>query len=253
MAKLAKLDIDLEQRRIFSIADDFIYYVDTQMWTKSLATGGSAAASASGYGGTLSIGSGTTQYNDCYVHSTNKPFLFGQDQPLIAEARVKWTEASTNQAGFVFGVASVGTTGGNLLNSTGTGLVTSFSGAVIFKVPGTAQWQTCSSLSTTQTITKVNTQDPNGNPTDGNYHTLRVEFKPITSTLAEVTYFIDNQQLRGTTTPTAVMGIVDQLTYTSAAAMYVVVGNQCGTTSAETLLVDYIVAEQIRYASGVYA
>lgn len=249
--KLSILDIDLTQRRIFSIEDDFVTYVDTQTWTKALSTGGSAAAGASAYGGQLAIGSSAVANLDNYVRSTNKVFLFGQDQPIIAEARLQFTEANTNQAAVIFGLSSAIAAGGGWLNSTGTGVISSFSGAAIFKKAGTSQWFTVSSLGASQTVTAVNTQDVNGNPSDGNWHTLRVEFQPLTASLAEVRYFVDGLQLRPATTPTATMGIVDQLTFTSAAAMYAGVGLLNGSTSVETLNVDYVVASQIRYATGV--
>lgn len=255
MAKLSPLDVHIRQRQIAALFDDFFEYVDTQRWTKVLdgTNAGTVAAGGSAQGGqlVLTTSAGHTS-NVAMVHTTNKPFLIAQDQPLIAEARLQFTEQNTNEANVVFGLSSVITGQGGLFNAD-TGVSSNFSGALIYKLGGTSQWNTISSIGAVQTITKVNTLDANGKASDGNWHTFRIEIQPITASLAEVRYFIDGLQLRSTVVPTAVMGIVDQMTYTGAAAMAVVAGIESGATTAtnaEVLNVDYIDAEQVRYATG---
>lgn len=253
--KLSPLDVYLRQRQIAAIFDDFWEYTDTQRWTKVLdgTNAGTVAAGTTSQGGQLVLTTSATHTsNVAMTHTTNKGFKFTQDQPIIAECRLQFTEENTNEANVLFGLSSVITGAGGLFN-VDTGVSSNFSGALIYKIGGTTNWNTISSVGTTQTITKVNTLDVYGNASDGNFHTLRIEVQPITSTLAEVRYFIDGLQVRSTVVPTATFGIVDQMTYTGAVAMAVVVGICSGATTAtnaEVLNVDYIDVEQVRYATG---
>lgn len=254
MAKLSPLDVHIRQRQIAALFDDFMSYTDTQNWTKVLdgANAGTVAAGASAQGGQLVLSTSAAHTsNVAMAHSTNKIFKFAQDQPIIAECRMQFTEANVNEANVLFGLSSV-ITGAAGLFVVDAGVATSFSGALIYKIGGQTSWNTISSQGAAQSITKVNTTDADGNAGDGNWHTFRIEVQPITSTLAEVRYFIDGLQVRSTVVPTAAFGIVDQLTYTGAAAMAVVVGICSGAataTNAEVLNVDYIDVEQVRYAT----
>lgn len=251
MTKLLDRDpIWLMQRELFQVWDDFPSYTDAQLWTKVIGSTGTVSV-ANGQGGVLAIANAASGNDADYVHTTNKPFIFAQDQPLIAEARLQLVEANTNQANFFFGFCSL--TSGYLQNANAGFSTSSASSALIFKLGGGSQWQTLSSVGTTQNITKANTLDINGNPSDGNYHTLRIEVQPISSTIAEVRYFVDGLQLRPVSPyQTTVMGIVDQLTYTSAVAMGICFGVLNGSASAETLSVDYAYGGQNRYATGIY-
>ena len=68
----------------------------------------------------------------------------------------------------------------------------------------------------------------------------------ISSTLAEVTYYVDGNQLKTATGRPGTGKIKDQLTYTGAIAMGMFVMCKNGSTTPESLLVDYMGAELLR-------
>ncbi len=225
--KLVELPIMIRDRRHFTVGDDFTEYTTGGRWT-SVTTGSATIAAGDGPGGILTISAiDSTNNRDVYIKLTNQVFKFQSGAPLIAEARIQYTEANTNSCNIIFGFMD--TVGANSLVDDGAGPKTSYSGAVIFKVDGgvtgTPTWKTQSSLAAVQTTTLTST-GANGSA----YQTLRIECKPVSSTLLEVSYFVDGRPLKDSVFNKVIKDIV---TYTGAVNMGLVLGLKNGSTSAE--------------------
>lgn len=250
MAKLLEIRDELLLRREHGLFDDFYWYISPHMWTSFVADSGSGVALAStttNTGGVLSLTPGTTDNNECAVSTTNKPFLFLNERPLLFEAAIQYAEANTSAMNAFVGFSSVLGTA-NMLLDDGAGPAASFSGAGIFKVDGGTVWKFVTSLGTTQTITT--SQHTAGGSA---YQTLRVEVRQGSSGASglEAIPWLGTGTPSGATTWQQMLDannkpIKHAITYTSAVNMQAGVYVKEGSTSAETMLVDYIGAYQLR-------
>lgn len=241
LIKLLNMPFGLQNRKQAEFIEDFFWYISPHLWTSVLTDSGTAAVGdvASGIL-TLTPSDGSVGDNDeAYTHTTNALMLFANNNPLVAEALVQFTEAATNKANAFFGIAD--SIGANTLVDDGGGIKTSFSGAAIYKVDGGTVWKTVSSLGSTQTIT-TSTTTAGGSA----YQCLRIEAKPISSTILELAYFVDGLQLLNAAVPGRPQPIKDYVTYTSAVAMQIGAGVKNGSTDQQTLLIDYIAWAQHR-------
>jgi len=198
------------------------------------------AANAAG-GGKLSLVTDTGANDEAYAYTANKLFVFAQNQPVVIQAQMSWTEANTNKAGIIFGLTSA-TVAGTLVNTTGIP-VSNFSGMVLYKLTGTKNWHSCTSIGTTQVDTDLTKKSvgvaPGASATgvvpnatsDANEHIYRVEFFPgilAGTTQGEARYYIDGALMWK-----------DTFDYTSAVAMQAIVGVKgINGTNAETLVVS---------------
>lgn len=225
-------------RRTMGVWDDFLWYTSGQLWTTIKDTS-VAVAGGDGVGGILTITGDTTLNDEGYVAMTNQLFKYQANTSMIAEAYIQYAEANTNEAIVGFGFMS-GVAGDALVDTTGEPK-SSFSGALIYKVAGTTVWKTCSSIGSTQT---KNVSDTTAGGT--NYQRLLIEIVPVSSTIAEVTYYVDGVQLKTAGGRPGQTKIKDEVTYTGAVAMGLFVGlKQGAATNAETLNIDYIAAEEL--------
>lgn len=137
----------VENARTMLLWDDFEWYTTGQLWS-STTTGGSAsvAVASPNTGGQLVLTTGATQNNEAAVVSSNALALFQSGHPLIFQCEINYTEAATNQAGIVCGVASSWT---HILADTTFALPASFSGALVYKAPGSTVWSLHTQVGTT--------------------------------------------------------------------------------------------------------
>lgn len=228
----------LEKRRTVGVFDDFTWYVTAHNFTTVATDSGTVSVGDAAKGIVALVASdGTVGDNDeTYIKSTNEVFLIANNKPILAEAKLQFTEANTDDANVFFGVMDA--IAANTLVDNGAGLKTTFSGAAIYKVDGGTVWKCVSSISTSQTIS-TSTTTAGGS----SYQTLRIEIQPINSTTAEVTFYVDGQQLIDSTT---LRPIKHTITYTGATEMQVGAGVKNGDTNLETLNIDYIAVEQLR-------
>ncbi len=235
-AKLLQNPPVIDQRRQFNFHDHFVEWTSGKTWTQTLGGAGSAPTiSASGLDGVLSLAvTGASANDSTYNATTNPIFKWASNIPVAAEILLQFTESSTNNAMVCFGLSSTVTAG--LMADTTGALPSSFSGALIYKVPGSTKWQVLSSQSTTQNSTT--TKYTAGQTA---YTRLRIECRMVAGTSMEVVYFIDQgagmEQMKDNSSRQ--LPIKDVITLSSPAAMKLVMGVKNGTTSAETLLVDY--------------
>ena len=100
MAKTLDFPTWLNERRTFSVFNDFINFATgTDGWTSLAADSGASVAHSDAANGILVLTTGATDENECSVKTTTEPFLIATDRPMIMEARIQFTEASTDHAG----------------------------------------------------------------------------------------------------------------------------------------------------------
>ncbi len=223
----------LIKRRTFGHFDDFSSYTTAGVWT-SIISAGAVASVGDVQGGILSLApTDSTDNLFAGIRTTNSPFLFATGKAIHLEVLLQFTEANTSAANVIFGLMSApGTTP---MQSNGAGPKASFTGAVIYKVDGGTQWKTCCSVGTTQTIAQSDTTA--GGTTQ---QRLEIDINPTSSTLAEITYYVDGVQLKVTGGRPGTSLIHDYFTYTGQLQMGFFVGVMNGSTTPETLLVDYL-------------
>lgn len=151
---LAKLDGPFEGPRFYRTMDIFDHFSggfapgSTAKWQTGT-TGGSSSVSLSTTltGGQLVLTAGATQNYEAWLYTPVTLFEFAASQPQIAMCCLNYTEGNVNLAGIAFGFASSWT---HILADTTYALPSSYSGALIYKVPGATTWSCAGSVGTTQ-------------------------------------------------------------------------------------------------------
>ncbi len=173
-------------------------------------------------GGVLSLPTGGTAQNESYVSSMHELFKFDTDAMLWFEARVKLTEANTDDANIIVGLSD--TVAADSLLDAGAGPMASYDGAVFFKVFDGTVWQFESSNAAGQ-----DTEISVGAFTDGAWTTLGFLYDYKDGVTASITPFVNG-----------VAGTAVDLTIAGLAEMHILLGAKAGAGNAETLLVDYV-------------
>lgn len=217
--------------------DDFLG-LNTSIWTAIEADDTSAVAhDADGVGGLVSVLAGGTDNHEAYLH-TPELFKFAADKPCVADVRLSFAEANTDDAnilvGFMDGVAA------NALVDNGAGPKASFDGAVFYKVDGGTRWQVRSSNAASNV-----SHDTEYVAGKSGFQTLRIEFQPISSDEGLITFWIDPEggqnfvqcKEYGSTPRQQLIQHTIQLT--GLEEMALVIGVKAGGANAETVLVDY--------------
>ena len=220
-----KIDpMKLSKVRLF---DDFFDYVDGDLWDVTADSGGAQAA-IDGAGGILSIKCDGDDNDEAYVASSFESWLFTTNKKLRFKARVKLTEAATDDSNIACGLSSV--IGANFLLDNGAGPAATYDGAVFFKVDGGTVWQTETSNAGTQvTSTSV------GTFSSATWTILEIEYDPNDDVTAKVSFSIDGAGVS-----------VHDLTISGLEEMHLILGVKAGGANEETLLVDYVSVEMER-------
>ena len=224
------------KRRTHMVFDDFDVLVSTDVWTTTVSN---VTIAGQDLEGGQVLFTGTTNANDYgYLATTKKTFKIVANNPIGIECLIQWTQANTNQMAMMFGVSSaVGA--GMIANTTGEPIGT-FDGAVIYTIPGSTFYKTKSSVGTTSPGASISSTVAGQTA----WQRLLIVIEPVSSTIAEVTYWVNGVQLY---VANQITPIKDQLTYTSAGVMQFFLGmKQISTANAEALLVDYMTASQLR-------
>lgn len=211
----------------YEIFDDFKYYVTGDVWT-TVSDAGGAVALVDGDGGQITLTTAATDNDGEYIHGTKKAFTFAEGAHVVAYARLKLTEANTDDANIVFGLVSCTAT--TSLTNDGGGPSSNYSGVEFFKVDGGVVWQAEASISTTQT-----TDTSAGAFTSGAWTELLIDCYTTSSTSATAKFYVNGTE-----------GASITFTYTGAAAMHPVIGVQAGAGNAEVLYVDRAYFAQLR-------
>ena len=225
--------------RIFTWFEDFAWYITPHLWTSLASDGGTSVAIVTGDNGLLGLTTGATDNNEAAVRTTNKLFTIADGKTLVGEALLQYSEAATDDANVAFGFSSV--IGADQLLDDGAGPATNFSGALIYKVDGGTVWKVVSSKGTTQTIS-TSTKTAGGTT----QQKLTITITPTTSTIAEVTYLVDDVPLYDAAIVNRQQPIKHYITYASAVAMYVGAYVKAGGATSEVLNIDWISWEKVR-------
>lgn len=219
----------VDQDRTLAWEDNFLWYVLAHQWTPTLTdTGTVTALTTHGGGVAITPSDGTVADNDeAYLAWSTKNIVPTNLKPIVFQAIIQYTEGNVDDANVVVGLMS--TSAANALLDDGGGPPASYSGMVFFKTDGDTVWQVETSVGGTQTTTRlsaVNSLDKVVKTAGGSAkQTLRIEFLPYTSTLADVLFYIDG-----------VLVAKQAWTYTSVVAMSPVFGLKNGAaTTVETL------------------
>lgn len=224
-------------RRQFGFFEDFLEFVTGDLFTDTSADSGATIAASDAAGGVAVLTTGGTDNNEAYLLTTKELFKFANNKPLVFESRVQYAEANTDDANVCMGFMDA--VGADSILDNGAGPKASYSGAVFFKVDGGTNWNVETSLAGSQTTTELtaaNSLDKTAKTAGGaSYATFRIEAIPISSTQAEVSFWIDGVHVAK-----------HLLTYTSATEMMAFVGVKAGGSNSEVVNVDYIAAYQTR-------
>jgi hypothetical protein len=240
--KILDLPQRLRERRMFGLFDDFEWFISPHLWTSfASASGGASVAVASGaamFGGVVVLTTGATLNNEAAIGTAAAPFVPGARQPLLFEALLQYSEAATNKANLFAGFSdAVNVTG--QMQSGNAGAKASFNGFGICKIGNTNVWTCVSSKGAAQTITP--SQQIAGGTAQ---QSLRVEVNEIDAQNAEVTFFVNSQQLLDT----ASRPIKHIVNYTAFANLQAGVYVAAGAAASEVVFVDYVAAYQQRAA-----
>ena len=206
--------------------DDFYSYITTQGGLTSTITNSGAIAISTGIGGQVNIDAsdGTATDNDeSYLGSTYLPFVPTAGKDLWFEARVKLTEANTDDANIIVGLSTL--YNADAIQDDGAGPPANYDGLVFFKVDGGTVWQTeTSSGDGTQT-----TNASAGTFTSGTWYRLGIYLEGNT----QATFYING---------TSVGSVTATLPDTGLGLVF---GVKNGLTNEENLYVDWFKAVQL--------
>jgi len=220
-----KLDpMKLSKVRFF---DDGFDLIDGTNWDITADAGGVQAA-IDGAGGIISIKCDGDDNDEAYIASSFESWLFTTNKKLRFKARVKCTEAATDDANLVAGLSSV--IGADFLLDNGAGPAATYDGAVFFKVDGGTVWQTETSNAGTQ-VTSASV----GAFSSATWTILEIEYDPNDDVTAKVSFSIDGAGVS-----------VHDLTISGLEEMHLILGVKAGGGAEETLLVDYVSVEMER-------
>lgn len=222
----------------FGVYDDFEY--DKDIWTDTGDTGGGASVAVGNtFGGACVLTTGATNNNEMY-RATGGIFQFAADKPFVATCRLKYTEANTDDANVIFGIQT-DLNADALIDDGGGPATSSAYNAVWYKVDGGTRWQVQTSVNASATTT-----DTQYTPGGGSYQTLRIQYQPKTSAIAEVTFWIDTNggndfvQARQYNIHDRAPSIKHTMSSLGGGVVGLIVGVKAGGANSEVLTVDYI-------------
>jgi len=203
--------------------DDFFNYDPTATVGEYAAVSdGGAVDVGDADNGVLSIADGATDNDETYISSIHEIIKFATDKRLFFEARVKLTEANTDDANIIIGLSDI--VAANSLLDNGAGPMASYDGACFFKVDGGVVWQFETSNAGTQlTNTSVAAF------VTATWYKLGFLYDPNDGVTAIVTPYVDG-----------VASTAKNLTIAGLDEMHILMGVKAGGANAETLLVDYV-------------
>jgi len=212
-----------------------LFHDDMEFYDATATVGNWAAVSDGGTvaqiddnNGVLSIATGTSDNDETYLSTMAENWLVEDDRPIWFEARVKLTEANTDDANIIVGLSD--NAAANILVDDGAGAAASYDGIAFVKVDGGTVWQ----FETSNAGTQVTTASA-GAFTSATWTRLGFTVDHNDGTTAKVTPYING-----------VAGTAINLTISGLALMHGLLGVKAGDTNAETLLVDYVRVVQIR-------
>lgn len=211
---------------------------DDDRWTTLASDSGSVAVGDTQYGvAVLSPSDGTVADNDeVYLYTTNELLKFVANKPIEVGFYAKRVSVADDDAVFL---GFLNAWAADTIADTDGGMPSNYYGAGFHKLDG-GNWVCECSMGTTQ---KTNTSDevPDG---DWHWFEVRVNHAEDAGDFIEVTYFIDGQQTRDSTT---LDPIKHRIEISSATEMAVGCGIKLGAaTNHDKVHVDAVYCRQTR-------
>lgn len=212
-------DVDSD---LVTFGDDFGDFVNADFWTTDANNGGSVVENDA-HGGTVTLTASDTtdaDNDESYLLSTNEIYKPAAGKRAVLKARVKLTEANTDDANIIFGLTSTGVDAENLIADGGATLEDSATHIIISKSDGGTKWKG------TLRDTALDEDSDIGDFDDGAWTELKIVVDSPSSadTVATVTFYVDG-----------VAGGTKDFLLSSAAEMRVVFGVKNGGGSAQAL------------------
>lgn len=216
---------------IFEFSDDFVEYVDGDVWTAINNDSGTVAVGDSKLG-VIDLTTAVADNAQIYIHSTNEIVLVEPNKSIEFKARVKLAEADTDKANIIVGLADA--VADDILADDGAGLPGDYDGFLFLKVDEGTVWQAEASNETTQ-----DTAADAGDFEDDTWTWLRIVVE-AGATTASAKFYVNN-----------VLGATLTYTISGSELMHAVFGVKAGKptgggAAAEKLEVDKVVIRQIR-------
>lgn len=244
MANIGSFPDDiLQARRVHHIFDDFAETIDTTNKYEQTDTDTAATkAVADGANGIFTVTNNTNDNDEYYLASRYETFLVGASRSIHAKFRIQYSEANTDDANIMVGLANA--VAANLIVDNGAGPRTSGNIICVEKRDGETKWRLSvydndGAQSTLSSITAGGSSYVDIE--------IMVEERGSSNGTQVVTAKINGDQMRPNATPQS-GGIALTFSTTSATEMQLFFGVKNGGTNAETLNVDYWYAAQDRSA-----
>ncbi len=224
-----------------SIFDDFVSEALASLTYTTTATDSGTATVGDEVGGviTLAPSDGTVADNDeIYLTTINEVFLCGAGCDIEAAARIKFSEANTDDANVFFGFASAAAAA-NFLVDDGGGPRTSGNVIGIYKIDGGTVWRCVTRWGSTTSVTdSVSTATAGGTA----WQRLGVSIKDGGSVGSQTVVFtLDGQALKDSTTGA---DIIHSFPTASATEMQLVLAAKNGGANNEAIKMDKWFASQ---------
>lgn len=221
-------DIFAPESTVAEYFDDFYQYDATATvgnWVVTEDAGATApdALDPALPNGVLNVGCDGDDEDECYVASIVPVTKFTTTKKVYFETKIKLTEANTDDANWCAGLCSV--YAANTMVDAGAGMVTTFDGAVFYKVDGTLKIYFMVSNGATQ-----GTPLDCGTFTSATWYTLGFLYDYNDGVTANVTPYVDG--VAKTTQELTIAGL--------DALLYVLLGVKAGGGNEEGLKVDYV-------------
>lgn len=184
--------------------------------------GSGAAATGDNLDGYVSIASDATNNDASTLSSIAEWFKFQTDKKLFFEARVKLTEAATDDANIFVGLSDTVTV--DIMQDDGAGPAASFDGAGFYKLDGNLYWEFIAS--------NAAVQDEDSDMvafTSGTWYRLGFAYDFNDGVTGKITPYING----------TAYDVVD-ITISGLAEMHLCLSVKAGGANAETLIVDYV-------------
>lgn len=196
-------------------------YVSGDRWTLATDSGGTMTIDDAD-DGIGSLLSGATDNDGSTITSTDEVFLAQADKNIYFEARVKCTEANTDDANIFVGLADIDTV--DLMVDNGAGPAATLDGIGFYKLDGNMYWEFEASNATAK--------DSNSDMVayaSATWYVLAFEYDYNDGTTAKITPYVNG----------TAYDAVD-LTISGMAEMSAAISVKAGGANAETLKIDYV-------------
>jgi len=169
--------------------------------------------------------------DEIYLATDTEVIKFASGKSFMGEANIQFTSANTTNVCFGFANAVAA----DLMVDDGAGPKATGDYVLIWTIDGGTQWYCGVNSANTETPTAFTLGSPLTTAGSSSYQKLTVACECLSSTRAKATFKVDG----------VTVGEVDFI-YSSATEMQMVLGAKNGTTTAVSLLCDYIGYESVR-------